>query len=89
MHPIQAEVYKVKKSREHTSTIGEASTRQGVSSKKRILVLYGSETGTAEGYAFDTAARLRQFSCHVRDGTWDTSDSIRKLYSKPKAITAI
>ena len=36
------------------------------SPEKRILVLYVSETGMAEGYAFDTASRLHVFARHVR-----------------------
>lgn len=66
VYPGQAEIYKVKRS-EHTPINGTAK-HQKASLKKRVLVLYGSETGTAEGYAFDTAARLCSFACHVRGG---------------------
>ena len=33
--------------------------------KKLLLVLYGSETGTSETYAYETAARFRSFDCKV------------------------
>ena len=33
--------------------------------KKLLLVLYGSETGTSESYAYETAARFRSFDCKV------------------------
>lgn len=36
--------------------------------KKRVLVLYGSETGTAEAYAYEMVTKLRSFSCHVSVG---------------------
>lgn len=40
----------------------------GSAQKKRIMVLYGSETGTAEDYAYQTAERLHDFACHVSVG---------------------
>ena len=33
--------------------------------KKLLLVLYGSETGTSESYAYETAACFRSFDCKV------------------------
>ena len=49
------------------SPVSSAASSGGTVQRKRVLVLYGSETGTAEGYAYQTAERLRSFACHVRD----------------------
>lgn len=59
----QAEMFAVKRSTH--SPVSSASTAPGTVRRKRVLVLYGSETGTAEGYAYQTAERLRSFACHV------------------------
>lgn len=61
---LQAEMYAVKRSTH--SPISSSSAEVGKAARKRVLVLYGSETGTAEGYAYQTAERLRSFACHVR-----------------------
>lgn len=61
----QAEIYDVKGS-QYTPTNTSGSAVPAEASKKHVFVLYGSETGTAEGYAYDTAARLRSFTSHVR-----------------------
>lgn len=62
----QAEIYDVKGS-QNAPTNASDSAAPAEASKKHVLVLYGSETGTAEGYAYDTAARLRCFTTHVRN----------------------
>lgn len=49
---------------EHAPVSSENGNQTGAA-EKRVLVLYGSETGTAEGYAYETAARLRSFACRV------------------------
>lgn len=50
---------------QHDPVSSEQGNRAAAGVKKRVLVLYGSETGTAEGYAYETAARLRSFACSV------------------------
>eukprot|EP00904_Undaria_pinnatifida_P005299 jgi/Undpi1/189/HiC_scaffold_1.g00186.m1 len=59
----QAEVYDVKASA--YSPVKSDKSSVGSAQKKRIMVLYGSETGTAEDYAYQTAERLHDFACHV------------------------
>lgn len=51
--------------RSEHAPVSSGNGNQTGAAEKRVLVLYGSETGTAEGYAYETAARLRSFTCHV------------------------
>lgn len=51
---------------QHVQAGVERARVGGKSRKRRLLVLYGSETGTAEGYAYETATRLSlSFPCDV------------------------
>lgn len=75
----QAEIYRVKHSQHAPVSAEEGGNHDGFGGalsvagtekrrrQRRVLVLYGSETGTAEGYAYETAARLRSFACHVSE----------------------
>ena len=63
-HP-QAELFHVKRSRHAPVSAEDCAPATGAAQNKRVLVLYGSETGTAEAYAYETAAKLRSFASHV------------------------
>ena len=53
----------------HSPVSSTASSLGSVQKKKTVMVLYGSETGTAEDIAYQTAERLHTFACHVSEGT--------------------
>ena len=49
----------------HYAPVDVKTGPREMEAKKLLLVLYGSETGTSETYAYETAARFRSFNCKV------------------------
>eukprot|EP00752_Nemacystus_decipiens_P005386 g4883.t1 len=85
----QAEIFHVKRSRHAPVSAGEegAPAVAAAAQKKRVLVLYGSETGTAEAYAYETASKLRSFCCHV--STLDEMDPSDLTASDVHAVLVV